>query len=318
MFTLRVRSIRFEAEGIYAYDLEAPEGGALPPVEAGAHLEIHAPGVGRRRYSLCNAPGSTDHYRIAVLNVRDGRGGSRAMHERVRPGDLLEVVGMHNYFTLDETAPHTLLLGAGIGITPLLAMAERLHALGRPYALHYCTRSPQTTAFASYLAQEKWRGRVFVHHDGGTPGQGLDIPALLAQRPEDGQLYFCGPPGFMRAVRGASSHWPAASVHSENFGAEPPATADIAPTTAGGLGLRLEKSGRTVPVGTGQTLLQALRAAGVPCRSSCEAGLCGECKLRHLSGAIEHNDYILSETERQESVLVCCARVRAGIVVLDI
>lgn len=317
MQKLRVNAIRYEAEGIYAFDLVDPEGAPLPAVEAGAHLDIRTPCGVNRRYSLCNEPGSTDFYRIAVLNVPDSRGGSRAMHEQVRPGDLLEVSGMHNFFPLQENAGHSLLLAGGIGITPLLAMAQRLQSLRRPYTLYYCTQSPARTAFASFLEQEKWHDHVFVHHDGGNPANGLDIAQLLAQRSEDCHLYFCGPPGFMRAVQAACAHWPSEAVHSEHFGADLPApvlrTAGAAPAC-----LQLSRSDRVVPIDTGQTILQALRDAGVFCNSSCEAGLCGECRLHHFSGEIEHNDYLLSDEERADSVLICCARVREGTVVLDI
>lgn len=317
MSKLRVNAIRYEAEGIYAFDLVDPEGAPLPAVEAGAHLDIRTPGNVSRRYSLCNEPGSTDFYRIAVLNVPDSRGGSRAMHEQVRPGDMLEVTGMHNYFPLQENAGHSTLLAGGIGITPLLAMAQRLNALGRPYTLHYCTQSAERTAFAALLAQDQWRERIFVHHDGGDPAKGLDIVQLLQRRPEDGHLYFCGPPGFMRAVQAACTHWPDGTVHSEHFGADLQAPAAPA-AGAAPASVKLSRSDRLVPVEPGQTILQALREAGVVCNSSCEAGLCGECRLHHLSGEIEHNDYLLSDQERADSVLICCARVREGMVVLDI
>jgi len=317
MLKLRVNAIRYEAEGIYAFDLVDPDGAPLPAFEAGAHLDILTPNGVKRRYSLCNEPGNTDCYRIAVLNVPDSRGGSRAMHEQLRPGDMLEVAGMHNFFPLQEDANHSLLLAGGIGITPLLAMAQRLQALGRPYTLHYCTQSPMRTAFRSILSSEQWREHVYLHHDGGNPANGLNLRHLLEPCPAGSHLYFCGPPGFMRAVQAACAHWPTDVVHFEHFGADlqapSPAAANSAPAT-----IRLNRSDRVVPIDAEQTILQALRNAGVSCNSSCEAGLCGECRLRHLSGEIEHNDYLLSDDERANSVLICCARVREGTVVLDI
>jgi len=161
MLKLRVNAIRYEAEGIYAFDLVDPDDAPLPAFEAGAHLDIRTPNGVKRRYSLCNEPGNTDFYRIAVLNVPDSRGGSRAMHQQLRPGDILEVAGVHNFFPLREDADHSLLLAGGIGITPLLAMAQRLQALGRPYTLHYCTQSPVRTAFRSLLSSEQWQSMCF-------------------------------------------------------------------------------------------------------------------------------------------------------------
>src|SRR5690606_1739678 len=245
------------------------------------------------------------------------RGGSRAMHEQLRPGDMLEVAGMHNYFPLQEDAKHSLLLAGGIGITPLLAMAQRLQALGHSYTLHYCTQSPMRTAFRSILAMEGWREHVFVHHDDGNPANGLNLQRLLEQCPAGNHLYFCGPPGFMRAAQAACAHWPADRVHFEHFGADlqppSPASADAAPAT-----ITLNRSERVVPIDSGQTILQALRDAGIARNSSCEARLSGEYRLRYLSGEIEHNDYLWSDEERANSVLICRARVPQGTVVLDI
>lgn len=308
---LRVRSVTWEAEGVLSFELVHPEGQPLPAFQAGAHIDVHLPGGLSRRYSLCDAPGDTTHYRIAVLRVPESRGGSRAMHERVRAGDLIEVSEPHNFFPMDDSAGRSLLLAGGIGITPLLAMLERLQAGGHPFAMHYCTTSPERTAFAQRLRPLAAQGLVTLHHDRGDPRNGLDIAQLLRD-PEPGtHLYYCGPAGFMKAVKAASAHWPAGTVHFEYFGAEPQA----APTEAGActdtVPVRLLRSDRTVQVSPVHTLLQALRDAGVDCESSCEAGMCGTCKVDYSDGEPEHNDLILNEEERTRSVLLCCARARA-------
>ncbi|NCT97478.1 MAG: oxidoreductase [Comamonadaceae bacterium] len=311
---LRVRSITHEAEGILSFDLVDPAGAPLPAFEAGAHLDVRVPGTSMsRRYSLCGPTGDTRRWRIAVLRVAHSRGGSRAMHERVRPGDLLEVSGPHNFFPLQEQAERSLLLAGGIGVTPLLAMLHRLRALGRPVVLHYCAQSPERTAFRELLEPLVGEGLVHFHHDNGDPRTGLDIEALLRQAPDGTHLYYCGPGGFMQAVQRASAHWPEGSVHCEYFGAEPAAPApSVAPGAGDGDGVpvRLLRSDRTLRVRPAQTLLQALREAGVDCPSSCEAGVCGTCQVAYRDGTPEHNDLILSEEERASQVLVCCARAR--------
>lgn len=309
MMKLRVRCVAWEAEGILSFDLVHPQGERLPAFEAGAHIDIRLPGGLSRRYSLCNVPGETSHYQIAVLNVPDSRGGSRAMHERVRPGDLLEVSPPHNFFPLDESAQTSLLVAGGIGITPLLAMAQRLVHLGHKFELHYCTTSPERTAFAQRLAPLVADGVVKIHHDGGNPRNGLDLAALLRDQPQGTHLYYCGPGGFMRAVQAAASHWPREAVHCEYFGAEPSAVPAASDAAGDGVPVRLSRSNRTIQVASGQTLLQALRDAGVPCESSCEAGMCGTCKVPYTDGSPEHNDLVLSEEERARCVLTCCARV---------
>ncbi len=323
MMSLRVRSITYEAEGIVSFELVDPQGRDLPPVEAGAHLDVKVPGTSiTRRYSLCNRPWEHDHYRIAVLDVPGGRGGSRAMHENVRAGQLLEVTGPHNFFPLAPAAPgRSLLLAGGIGVTPILAMAEQLAHDGRDWELHYCTQTPERTAFARRIATTLGADRVHVHHDGGQPGKGLDIAALLSRHEPGTHVYFCGPAGFMKAVSAATAHWPRDCVHFEYFGADPaaapPAGADRVAGSDGGEVI-LQSSGRRIHVEPDQTILQALTQAGVEVASSCEAGVCGTCSVRYVSGQPVHNDYVLSDEERQSSVLVCCAMVGAEPLVLDL
>ena len=310
---LRVRCVSYEAEGILSFELVHPEGQRLPAFEAGAHIDVRTPGGLSRRYSLCSRPGETGHYRIAVLNVPDSRGGSRAMHERVRAGDLLEISEPHNFFPLNEKAEMSMLLAGGIGITPLLAMVERLQQEGGRFQLHYCTQTPKRTAFAQHLASLVADGVVHLHHDHGDYRNGLDIATLLRDHKAGTHLYYCGPTGFMKAVKAAAAHWPAEAVHYEYFGAEPTAA-------SGGQAseIRLVRSERSIQIAPEQTILQALREAGVHCESSCESGVCGTCLVGYSAGEPEHHDVILGEEERRTQVLVCCARVKQGPLVLDI
>lgn len=317
MLKLRVRSITYEAEGILSYELVDPSGRELPRFDAGAHIDVQIPGGLSRRYSLCNPPGDTGCYRIAVLNAPGGRGGSRAMHEKVNAGDWIEVSEPHNFFPLTADARHTVLLAGGIGITPILAMMEALEAQGRSWELHYCTRDASRTAFRRRFAGPGADPRVTIHHDEGDPSKGLDIVSLLSRHEEGKHLYFCGPAGFMSAVRAATAHWPCEAVHFEYFGAEPPKAA-VAGEDAHASELHLSRSDRIVPIEAAQTILEALRAAGVECESSCEAGVCGACKTAYSAGTPEHNDYVLGDEERSSYVLVCCARVSEGPLVLEL
>jgi ferredoxin-NADP reductase len=316
MLNLRVRSITYEAEGILSFELVDPAGRELPAFDAGAHIDVHVPGGITRRYSLCDAPWERDHYRIGVLDAPGGRGGSRAMHERVHSGDMIEVSEPHNFFPLARDARHSILLAGGIGITPILAMAEELRRTNQSFELHYCTQRPERTAFMPRFSADIAAGRVQLHHDRGDPRNGLDIAGLLAKRRDGSHVYYCGPTGFMSAVHAATGHWPREAVHFEYFGADP--SAKTPATNAGGSEIVLERSGKTIRVEPSQSILQAVRGAGVACESSCEAGLCGTCKVRYVQGTPEHNDFVLSEDERREFVLVCCARVANGPLVLDL
>jgi vanillate O-demethylase ferredoxin subunit len=317
MLKLRVRSITHEAEGILSYELVDPSGCDLPRFEAGAHIDVRIPGGLSRRYSLCNPPSDQGCYRIAVLNVPNGRGGSRAMHEKVKAGDWIEVSEPHNFFPLAANARHSVLLAGGIGITPILAMMEELEAQGQSWELHYCTRDASRTAFLRRFAGAGASSRAMVHHDEGDPSKGLNIAGLLSEPEEGTHVYYCGPTGFMAAVQAATQHWPREAVHFEYFGAEPPKTS-VDGRDAQASVLHLSRSDRVVPIEAGQTILDALRAAGVECESSCEAGMCGACKTTYSAGTPEHNDYVLSDDERCHQVLVCCARVSEGPLVLEL
>jgi ferredoxin-NADP reductase len=318
---LRVRSVTYEAMDILSFELVDPEGRPLPTFEPGAHVDVRTPEGVCRPYSLCNASQERDCYRVAVLKTRTSRGGSASMHEHVRPGQMLEIGSPRNLFPLREGATHYILIAGGIGITPLVTMAERLASEGKSFVLHYCTRSPASTAFGERLRPLVERGLVHFHHDAGDAAKGLDVEALLRECLADAHIYFCGPPALMDAIKVAAAHWPADAVHHESFGAAfgPAASAGSAGAVpAGAQQIVLTRSAREIAIEPGSTVLQALRAAGVECTSSCEAGLCGTCMTGYSGGAVEHNDYVLSEHERASQMLVCTARVVAGPVLLDL
>lgn len=308
MLTLQVRSVTYEAEGICSYELVDPKGADLPAFEAGAHIDVHVPGGYIRQYSLCDPSWEVGHYRIAVLNDVQGRGGSSAVHEHIRPGMLVQVSEPRNLFPLQPKAKHNLLLAGGIGITPILAMASALESQGASFALHYCTRNEERTAFKTRIKQWQDKGLAQLHMDNGNPQNGLNLLELLSEVQPDTHIYFCGPSGFMAAVKTAAAHWPAEQVHFEYFGADPNVAEKMAASTGEGE-IELVISGKKVAAVPGQSILATVRDAGVECVSSCEAGLCGACKVRYLSGKPQHNDYILSDEERDEYVLICCAAV---------
>jgi vanillate monooxygenase ferredoxin subunit len=313
---LRVQRITPEAEGILSYELVPADGGALPHFEAGSHLDVHVPGGRVRQYSLCNDPEETHRYLLAVQREPQGRGGSRAMHEQVRPGDVLTTSGPRNTFPLLYARGYVLVAG-GIGITPLLSMAHALRRQGAPWHLHYCTRSPERTAFRELLSSPAFEGHVTFHHDGGDPARGLDVKALLATRPGGTRLYCCGPAGLLRAVREAATlhEWPREKVHFESFSAE--GTRAIRDQADTEFQVVLRSTGDTYSVPPGQSVLNVLRRNGLRVPSDCEAGTCG---TRVLDGEPEHRDTFLSEPQRAArcTMLVCVSRARGRKLVLDL
>lgn len=310
------------AEGICAFELVPADNTALPAFTAGAHIDVHLPdscGGLVRQYSLCNAPGETHRYLIGVLREPASRGGSAALHDAVQAGQALAISAPRNHFTLAEGAPHSLLLAGGIGITPLLAMAERLSARGERFALHYAARSRARAAFLDRLASAPFAAQVALHFDDEAEAQRLDLPRLLAGAAADQpgtHLYVCGPKGFIDAVlaQARAQGWPEAQLHWEFFANDAGAPRDSdAPFE-----VELASSGRVVVVPRGRSIVQALADAGIEVMTSCEQGVCGTCLTAVKAGTPDHRDAYLTPEEQaaNDQMLLCCSRAKSARLVL--
>ena len=314
LLSVLVKQITNEAEGINTYALVDPGGDALPPFTAGSHIDVHIPGGFVRQYSLCNDPREQHRYLIGVLKDRTGKGGSRSLHENVRAGDVLKVSSPINRFELAENAGQHLLLAGGIGITPMMAMVERLRAIKASFTLHYCTRRPSVTAFRDRLAHLAEEGLVFFHHDDGDPGNGLNIAELVKSYEPGTHVYYCGPAGFMHAAKDATAHLPQELVHFEYFTAPATVTSQSAETFI----VKLARNGNTYVVPPDKSIAAVLHENGIEVSTSCEAGICGTCRTRYVEGRPIHNDFVLTDSEKAESVMICCARSATPVLVLDL
>ena len=314
---VRVAAKRTEAPDIYSLELVAADGGALPAFTAGAHIDVHLPNGLVRQYSLSNAPSETKRYVIGVLRDAASRGGSTAVHDLVAEGSTLTISTPRNLFPLDNAAPHHLLLAGGIGITPMLAMAEHLAATDGSFTLHHCSRSRARTAFVERLAAAPFAAHTHHHFDDGDASQKLDIAATLQSAPTGTHLYVCGPQGFMDAVlsAGRAAGWPEEHLHREYFGAAPTAKADD-----GSFELEIASSGKVIKVLPDQTALEALHAGGIDIPMSCEQGVCGTCLTRVKAGTPDHRDqYLLPEEQAaNDQFLPCCSRAKSARLVLDL
>lgn len=304
-----------EAQDIASFELASADGSPLPPFSAGSHVDVHLGDGLVRQYSLCNDPSEQHRYLIAVLRDPASRGGSQAMHEQVRPGDTIRISAPKNHFPL-EPAPHYLLLAGGIGITPILCMAERLAQAGARFRLHYCTRSPERTAFAERIRRSPFADRVRFHFD-AAPGGRVDIDAAVRDADPDTHLYVCGPSGFIAAATGAATAagWAGERVHYEHFNAPVQDTSGDRP-----FDIRIASTGRTLPVPADKSALAVLVAHGIDVPVSCEQGICGTCLTRVLDGLPEHRDHYLTDEERaaNDQFTPCCSRARTGMLVLDL
>lgn len=316
---LVVREVTDLTPEIRAYRLAAEDGGPLPSWEAGAHLAFKLDDGLARAYSLCGDPDHGGCYDIAVKREDLGRGGSLAMHRRAGPGARLRASLPRNHFALASDAGCHLLLGGGIGVTPLLAMARVLHRAGQRFQLAVFCRSEQHLPLPADWREQPWAGAVRLHFDAPEAPQKLDLSALLDELPPDGHVYYCGPEGFMQAVRARSGHLSDAQRHSESFGGALPAEAGKAPpASTSPVELVLARQQRSISVAPGETLAHALLVAGVALDTVCEQGVCGSCVTRYLDGLPEHHDSCLDTDERREYVALCCATCASPTLVLDL
>ncbi|NDY93440.1 PDR/VanB family oxidoreductase [Ideonella livida] len=318
---------------IVALTLVDPSGVPLPDWTAGAHVDLLLPLDGpaapprARSYSLCHRPGERGHYQIAVQRERAGRGGSAWVHEHLHEGAWVPVRPPRNLFTL-RPAPHVLLLAGGIGLTPLLAMAEALWAEGRSFALQVAVRQRTRLPFAARLAQAPWARHVQVWAD--DEGAALDLPAQLAAQPAGTLVATCGPAGFMAAVQRAAQQagWAPERVLLEHFAAPPAAAVDrpatvsaVAPEAAPDFApdaapaqVLWAPTGQCLALPPQASVAQVLRAAGVALDLSCEQGICGQCCLQVLDGQAEHRDLVYGPHEHtvERRFTPCCSRPAAG------
>jgi ferredoxin-NADP reductase/nitrite reductase/ring-hydroxylating ferredoxin subunit len=313
--TYRVRVARKwdAAVGVAGFELESI-GDPLPTYQPGAHIDVHLPNGLIRQYSLTNGPGEGTDYRIGVKLEPTSRGGSSCLHETVREGDVLAISAPRNNFPLRRDAVKTILIAGGIGITPLLAMAQTLAKDRLAYELHCFAQSTEHLAFASLLDQ---LGGGVIRHLGLSPDEtGSTLMELLADYDSSSHVYVCGPGPMLEAARkiAADAGWPDDAVHFEYF----KNTTRIDATST--FEIRLARSALTLDVPGGTTILEVLRANGVPMVSSCEQGACGTCRVKVLEGEPDHQDVHLNNSEKAagDCLMTCVSRAKSGHLVLDI
>ncbi len=294
-----------------------PAQGQAAAWEPGAHLQMQLLVNGQvqvRSYSLVGLPDG-NHYRIAVKRMDDGRGGSLAMW-RLAAGDRLQISEPQNHFYLELSAPHYLLVAGGIGITPLVMMAQQLktHAqkTGATLRMLYGARTEEELAFLPLLRETLGDSlQTFV----AGRGENMDIAAEVAALPAGAQLYTCGPVPMLEAIKlaWAAAGRPPAGLRFETFGSSGRFAAQAFRVLVPRQNIDI-----TVPADT--TLLDALESAGVETLWDCRRGECGLCAMDVLAldGQADHRDVFLSAHEKQENRRICaCVSRVVGSVTLD-
>ena len=317
--TMSVAACSAEAADIKLLKLVPQGGSALPPAEAGAHIDLLLPNGLVRQYSLCNGPDETGFYLVAVKRDDPSRGGSAWIHAQLDAGQTIQISAPRNHFPLHKEASKHYLLAGGIGVTPLYAMARSLARSGTPFEMHYFARSDAHFAFRQQLGRAPLDAHTRLY-------PGLDVAAttaagqhVLQEAAADAaaHVYVCGPAPFIDTALQMTAHWPEGRVHFERFSALP-----IARDEAGdhAFVVELAQSGVSVTVPVGQSIVEALRGHKIYVDTDCEEGICGTCMTNVVSGEIDHRDSILTPQEiaRGEVMLPCVSRAKGEKIVLDI
>ncbi len=310
---VRISEIRDEATDIRSYCLEPVESPSLPAFRAGAHVDVFISDDLSRQYSICSDPKHSAFYRIGVQKDPNSTGGSEAIFTQFKVGDVIDISEPRNHFELEPSGTDFVLIGGGIGITPILAMAQALAHQKKNFQLFYLARSANRFAFADLLDQTPLRKKVVRHCDetDGMP----DLASMIGAHANGRHVYCCGPGPLMDAVKDAGRSWPPMTVHFEHF-----TRAEIDQNSNTSFDLQLGRDGPVVTVGADDSVLDILRANGYEVETQCTQGLCGTCEQRVLEGEVDHRDLVLEDDEKAENscMMVCVSRALSKKLVLDV
>ncbi len=297
------------------YEFSTLDGSPLPEWTAGAHLDVLVAPEFLRQYSMSGDPSDRATYQIGVLREDEGRGGSALLHRIFNEGRKVFISKPINHFELDETATKTFLMGGGIGITPMIAFAHRLHALGKPFELHYSASTRAGAGYLEDLAATPWAEKVHYHFS--DEGTRADLDAVLSGYQDGWHVYTCGPDRFMEGVMQAAERqgFPDEARHLEYFSVPEQPEYENYPFT-----LKLAKSGFELPVPEDKDAAQVLNEAGIHVDVKCADGICGVCKCGVVSGEIEHRDFVLSNKQRESAIILCQSRAAQpdGVIEIDL
>ncbi len=284
---------------------------------AGAHVDLHVrPGL-VRQYSLVGAPGADDHYLVCVQREPDGRGGSLAVHDDLQTGTQLEVSAPRSTFELVPSASSALLIGGGIGLTPLVSMAEHLHREEMEFDFHVYARNASALPLHEDLQTRPWAHRIQRHFsDDGDSFRSIAPPALASPTSE-GAVYICGPTGFIDLARSRAitAGWPLERIVSERF-----APGDSLSGAGTAFDVIAASTGERMTVGANETIADVLESRGYETYRSCAQGYCGSCVATVRSGIPDHRDDFQTDAQRAANghINICVSRSLTPILELDI
>lgn len=314
LYDVVVKNRHVEGGNIAVMEFESATSATLPKVEAGAHIDVHLPNGMVRQYSLCQNPNDEGKFRLGILRDPESRGGSVSAFDEIKDGMQIQVSEPKNLFPLLK-AKHSVLIGGGIGITPLITMAYQLASEGTSFELHYCGASPENCAFVDEIKNGELAKYTTFHFKSEGASHRAFFESAIKDIDLESHIYTCGPVGFMDwVINLATTHdFPEQQIHKEYFQVETDTSGDSFEVVA-------ERSGKIIMVEAGETILQALAKEGIEIEMSCEQGVCGTCMCDVIDGEPDHRDVYFTDEEKasNEQILVCCSRSKTPRLVLDI
>lgn len=314
LYDVVVKNRHVEGGNIAVMEFESATSATLPKVEAGAHIDVHLPNGMVRQYSLCQNPNDEGKFRLGILRDPESRGGSVSAFDEIKDGMQIQVSEPKNLFPLLK-AKHSVLIGGGIGITPLITMAYQLAHEGTSFELHYCGASPENCAFVDEIKNGELAKYTTFHFKSEGASHRAFFESAIKDIDIESHIYTCGPVGFMDwVINLATTHdFPEQQIHKEYFQVETDTSGDSFEVVA-------ERSGKIIMVEAGETILQALAKEGIEIEMSCEQGVCGTCMCDVIEGEPDHRDVYFTDEEKasNEQILVCCSRSKTPRLVLDI
>lgn len=314
LYDVVVKNRHVEGGNIAVMEFESATSATLPKVEAGAHIDVHLPNGMVRQYSLCQNPNDEGKFRLGILRDPESRGGSVSAFDEIKDGMQIQVSEPKNLFPLLK-AKHSVLIGGGIGITPLITMAYQLASEGTSFELHYCGASPENCAFVDEIKNGELAKYTTFHFKSEGASHRAFFESAIKDIDLESHIYTCGPVGFMDwVINLATAHdFPEQQIHKEYFQVETDTSGDSFEVVA-------ERSGKIIMVEAGETILQALAKEGIEIEMSCEQGVCGTCMCDVIEGEPDHRDVYFTDEEKasNEQILVCCSRSKTPRLILDI
>ncbi|MFT6045568.1 MAG: ferredoxin-NADP reductase [Arenicella sp.] len=304
-----------QGDGVAVLRLVSANGEALPVFSAGAHIDVQINKQLVRQYSLSNAPGDADHYRIGVLNDPQSRGGSVTLFSEFQAGKKIQISSPRNHFEVQTHDGKAILIAGGIGITPIVSMAYELRQQHRHFEIHYCLNKQSSGAFVEEL-QAEFSEQLRLHCSVDKKVNPIEVLSGNKSRLSDAaHLYVCGPTGFMDWVIDSAKKqgFGSSQIHFEYF------SADVE-LDGHAIEVYCSESDTTVMVAPNQTIATALSLAGIKVDVSCQQGVCGTCITEVLEGEPDHRDQFLTDDEKQDNdqMAVCCSRAKSARLVLEV